>query len=85
VVFVTHTARQARQLADHVVFLYLGELIEQGPTETIFTKASDPRMKAYIEGAFGWKRINQMPHTQIRGAAKSSCHGFDGRVILYTH
>jgi phosphate transport system ATP-binding protein len=53
IVFVTHTLRQARRLADHVVFLYLGELIEQGPTETIFTEPSDPRTKAYIEGAFG--------------------------------
>jgi phosphate transport system ATP-binding protein len=53
IVFVTHTLRQARRLADHVVLLYLGELIEQGPTETIFTEPSDPRTKAYIEGAFG--------------------------------
>jgi phosphate transport system ATP-binding protein len=52
-VFVTHTLRQARRLADYVVFLYLGELIEHGPTETIFTEPSDPRTKAYIEGAFG--------------------------------
>jgi phosphate transport system ATP-binding protein len=53
IVFVTHTLRQARRLADHVVFLYLGELIEQGSTETIFTEPNDPRTKAYIEGAFG--------------------------------
>jgi phosphate transport system ATP-binding protein len=53
IVFVTHTLRQARRLADHVVFIYLGELIEQGPTETIFTEPNDPRTKAYIEGAFG--------------------------------
>jgi phosphate transport system ATP-binding protein len=53
IVFVTHTPRQARRLADHIVFLCLGELIEQGPTETIFTEPNDPRTKAYIEGAFG--------------------------------
>jgi phosphate transport system ATP-binding protein len=53
IVFVTHTLRQARRLADHVIFLYLGELIEHGPTETIFTQPNDPRTKAYIEGAFG--------------------------------
>jgi ABC-type phosphate transport system ATPase subunit len=40
-------------LADYVVFLYLSELIEHGPTETIFTEPNDPRTKAYIEGAFG--------------------------------
>jgi phosphate transport system ATP-binding protein len=45
--------RQARRLADHVIFLYLGELIEQGPTETIFTEPSDPKTKGYIGGAFG--------------------------------
>ena len=53
IVFVTHTLRQARRLADHVIFLYLGELIEHGPTETIFTQPNDPRTKAYVEGAFG--------------------------------
>ena len=53
IVFVTHTLRQARRLADHVIFLYLGELIEHGPTETIFTEPKDPRTKAYMEGAFG--------------------------------
>jgi len=53
IVFVTHTLRQARRLADYVIFLYLGQLIEHGPTETIFTQPNDPRTKAYIEGAFG--------------------------------
>jgi len=53
VVFVTHTLRQARRLADYVIFLYLGELIEHGPTEIIFNQPHDPRTKAYIEGAFG--------------------------------
>jgi ABC-type glutathione transport system ATPase component len=49
VVFVTHTLRQARRLADYVIFLYLGELIEHGPTETIFAEPNDPTTKAYIE------------------------------------
>jgi len=53
IVFVTHTLRQARRLADYVIFLYLGQLIEHGPTESMFTQPSDPRTKAYIEGAFG--------------------------------
>jgi len=53
IVFVTHTLRQARRLADYVIFLYLGQLIEHGPTETIFNQPSDPRTKAYIEGSFG--------------------------------
>ena len=53
IVFVTHTLRQAKRLADHVIFLYLGQLVEHGPAGTIFTNPSDPRTKAYIEGAFG--------------------------------
>jgi len=53
IVFVTHILRQAKRLADYVIFLYLGELIEHGPAETIFTQPSNPRTKAYIEGVFG--------------------------------
>ena len=53
IVFVTHVLRQARRLADYVIFLYLGELIEHGPAETVFTQPSNPRTKAYIEGVFG--------------------------------
>lgn len=53
IVFVTHVLRQAKRLADYVIFLYLGELIEHGPAETIFTQPRNPRTKAYIEGVFG--------------------------------
>lgn len=52
IVFVTHVLRQAKRLADYVVFLYLGELIEHGPAKTIFNQPSDPRTKAYVEGVF---------------------------------
>jgi phosphate transport system ATP-binding protein len=53
IVFVTHILRQAKRLADYVIFLYLGELIEHGPAETIFTQPRNPKTKAYIEGVFG--------------------------------
>jgi len=53
IVFVTHILRQAKRLADYVIFLYLGELIEHGPAETILTHPSNPRTKAYIQGVFG--------------------------------
>jgi len=53
IVFVTHILRQAKRLADYVIFLYLGELIEHGPAESIFTQPRNPRTKAYIEGVFG--------------------------------
>ena len=53
IVFVTHVLRQARRLADYVIFLYLGELIEYGPAEKVFTKPDNPKTRAYIEGVFG--------------------------------
>jgi len=53
IVFVTHILRQAKRLADYVIFLYLGELVDCGPAETVFIHPSNPRTKAYIEGAFG--------------------------------
>jgi len=53
IVFVTHVLRQARRLADYVIFLYLGELIEHGPAETVLTQPNNPRTRAYIEGVFG--------------------------------
>ena len=53
VVFVTHILRQAKRLADYVIFLYLGELIEHGSAETIFNNPKDPRTKAYIQGVIG--------------------------------
>lgn len=53
IIFVTHILSQARRLADYVIFLYLGELVEQGPAEKFFAEPRDPRTKAYLEGAFG--------------------------------
>jgi phosphate transport system ATP-binding protein len=53
IVFVTHVLRQAKRLADYVIFLYLGELIEHGPAEEVFKNPKDPRTKAYLEGVFG--------------------------------
>jgi phosphate transport system ATP-binding protein len=52
-VIVTHTLRQAKRLADFVIFLYLGELVEYGPAQEVFNNPRDPRTKAYLEGVFG--------------------------------
>jgi len=52
IVFVTHILRQAKRLADYVIFLYLGELVECGSAETIFSHPRNPRTKAYVEGLF---------------------------------
>lgn len=50
IVIVTHILRQARRLADYVVFLYLGELVEYGPSEEIFESPREKKTKEYIKG-----------------------------------
>jgi phosphate transport system ATP-binding protein len=52
IVIVTHILRQAKRLADYVVFLYLGNLIEHGPAEQVFNDPQDPKTQAYISGKF---------------------------------
>jgi phosphate transport system ATP-binding protein len=52
VVIVTHILRQARRLADYVVFLYMGEIVEHGPAHDFFESPQNPRTKAYISGEF---------------------------------
>jgi phosphate transport system ATP-binding protein len=50
IVVVTHILRQARRVADYVIFLYLGELVEHGPAERFFSTPMNDRTKAYISG-----------------------------------
>jgi len=50
VVLVTHTLRQAKRVADHVIFLYFGKVMEQGPAEEVFTNPQDPETQAYLKG-----------------------------------
>ncbi|MBX5438483.1 MAG: phosphate ABC transporter ATP-binding protein, partial [Thermoflavifilum sp.] len=47
-VIVTHILRQAKRLADHVVFMYLGEVIEQGTPEQIFECPQTAILKEYL-------------------------------------
>jgi len=51
-VIVTHTLRQAKRLADHVIYMYLGEVIEAGPAHDVFTTPQHERTKQYLEGLF---------------------------------
>lgn len=53
IVVVTHILRQARRLADHVVFLWLGELVESGPADQVFRTPQDDRTRAYLAGDIG--------------------------------
>jgi phosphate transport system ATP-binding protein len=50
IVIVTHILRQAVRLADYVIFLYLGEVVEHGPAYDIFKNPQEERTKAYIGG-----------------------------------
>ncbi|WEU40333.1 MAG: phosphate ABC transporter ATP-binding protein PstB [Candidatus Odinarchaeum yellowstonii] len=53
IIIVTHNMQQAARVSDYAAFLYLGELIEFGPTSLIFERPRDERTKAYITGRFG--------------------------------
>lgn len=52
VVMVTHILRQARRLADYVIFMYLGEVVEHGPAQEVFANPRQERTRAYLEGQF---------------------------------
>jgi phosphate transport system ATP-binding protein len=49
-IIVTHILRQAKRLADYVLFLYLGELIEHGPANEIFENPRQEMTREYITG-----------------------------------
>jgi phosphate transport system ATP-binding protein len=53
IVIVTHSMAQAARVSQHTAFFHLGNLIETGETETIFTNPRDPRTQDYITGRFG--------------------------------
>jgi phosphate transport system ATP-binding protein len=53
IVIVTHNMQQAARISDDTAFMLLGELVEFGETQTIFTRNSDPRTEQYISGRFG--------------------------------
>jgi phosphate transport system ATP-binding protein len=53
IVIVTHNMQQAARVSDTTGFFYLGNLVESGPTEQLFTSPRDERTEAYITGRFG--------------------------------
>ena len=53
IVIVTHNMQQAARVSDYTAYMYLGELIEVGPTETIFIKPARRETEDYITGRFG--------------------------------
>lgn len=52
IVLVTHILRQARRLADQVIFMYLGDLVEAGPAQEVFSNPREERTRAYLSGQF---------------------------------
>ncbi len=53
IVIVTHNMQQASRVSDHTAFMFLGELVEFGETEKIFTTPTNRRTEDYITGRFG--------------------------------
>ena len=53
IVIVTHNMQQASRASDYTAFMYLGELVEYGATEKIFTAPDNTRTEQYITGRFG--------------------------------
>jgi phosphate transport system ATP-binding protein len=53
VIIVTHNLQQAARVADYTAFLFLGELIEYGPTSSLFTAPKMKKTEEYIRGVFG--------------------------------
>lgn len=53
IIIVTHNMQQAVRIADRTAFFLLGEVVESGDTEKIFSSPSDKRTEEYITGRFG--------------------------------
>jgi phosphate transport system ATP-binding protein len=53
IIIVTHNMQQAARVSDQTAFFYLGELVEAGATEQIFTNPREQRTEDYVTGKFG--------------------------------
>ena len=47
---VTHILRQARRIADYIVFIHLGEIIEYGPASEVLENPKEKKTKEYVSG-----------------------------------
>lgn len=52
IVLVTHTLRQALRIADYVVFMYMGEIVEEGTAEQVFKNPQQELTRNYLSGVF---------------------------------
>ncbi len=53
IVIVTHNMQQAARVSDHTAFLHMGELVEMGETDTVFTRPTQKQTEDYITGRYG--------------------------------
>jgi phosphate transport system ATP-binding protein len=53
IVIVTHNMQQAARVSDYTAFMYMGRLIEYGPTNTLFLNPHRKETEAYVTGRFG--------------------------------
>jgi phosphate transport system ATP-binding protein len=53
IVIVTHNMQQASRVSDYTAFMFLGELVEFGITDKLFTTPENKRTEEYITGRFG--------------------------------
>jgi phosphate transport system ATP-binding protein len=53
IIIVTHNMQQAARTSDWTGFFHLGELLEYGTTEDIFTRPKNPQTESYITGRYG--------------------------------
>jgi phosphate transport system ATP-binding protein len=53
ILIVTHNMQQASRVSDYTAFMYLGRLIEYGPTGDIFTRPKLRETESYVTGRFG--------------------------------
>jgi phosphate transport system ATP-binding protein len=53
IIIVTHNMQQAARVSDHTAFMYLGELVEYGPTRQVFENPERELTERYISGKFG--------------------------------
>jgi phosphate transport system ATP-binding protein len=53
IVIVTHNLQQAARVSQFTAFMYLGEIVEFGPTDAIFLNPAKPRTRDYVTGRFG--------------------------------
>jgi phosphate transport system ATP-binding protein len=53
IIIVTHNMQQAARVSDRAAFFYMGKLIEEGATETMFTRPKLKQTEDYIAGRFG--------------------------------